>query len=52
MVDTLLFALMLASLASFWKDRRALGQLLFFVALVGVALLLKHHMTDALPISL
>ncbi|MDA0802605.1 MAG: DUF5993 family protein [Planctomycetota bacterium] len=52
MVDTFLFALMLGSLGCFWKGRRTLGQCLFLVALVGVALLLKHHMTDPLQISL
>ncbi len=51
-MDTLLFALMLASLLSHWRGRRVLGHMLSFVALVGVALLLSHHMTESLPISL
>ncbi|MDA1007548.1 MAG: DUF5993 family protein [Planctomycetota bacterium] len=52
MVDAAIFLSMLVCLGLFWRGRRLAAKFAFFIALIGVILLFKHHATDALNISL
>ena len=52
MIAAAIFTLMLLLVIAVYRGKSRIAMLLFFMALVGVALLFKHHATDALNISL
>jgi hypothetical protein len=51
-MDTLIFILIFAVFVAMWRGKRAAAGLLLALAFIAVALLFKHHATDALAISL
>ncbi|MCE2882913.1 MAG: DUF5993 family protein [Planctomycetaceae bacterium] len=51
-MDTLIFLLILATLAAMWRGKQRLAVALFLASMLAVGLLFRHHATDALAISL
>ncbi len=51
MVDCAILLVMLACLVLYWRGRRALALITFFVSIAAVFYLFTHHATDPLHIN-